>query len=213
MRTKIRFRTEAGLHQERLMISSTLAFALLDDGISGVFNSPMIIPVAGCVMILGIVATSIWAGVRSQEIKSHERLALLAQGIQPEPNWDQATVKAAAAGDIGGQWARTNDGSKARRAGIVLVSVGVGLILFFFALTVIVRAPEVLSGSAAGLIPLAIGVGFLVDARLKKREFEEYMDRGWLGGVPGADFQSQPVPPPPPAGMSPAQVSDWRPLH
>jgi hypothetical protein len=200
------------------MIFHLFAAAVLEDGIAGVFNSPFIIPVAGCLMVLGIVATSIWAGVRSQEIKSHERLALIAQGIQPEPTWFEASAKAAAAGELGAPRARMNDGSKARRAGVVLVSIGAGLILFFFALTVILRVPAVLSGGAAGLIPLAIGVGFLVDARLKKREFEEYMDRGWFGGVPptadfGSQSQAQTAPPPPPPGMSAAQASDWRPLH
>ena len=194
------------------MLFHVFAFAMWEEGIAGVFNSPFIIPVAGCLMILGIVATSIWAGVRSQEIKSHERLALIAQGKQPEPTWDETTVKAAAAGGAFGR-GRMNDGSRARRAGVVLVSIGLGLILFFFALTVILREPDVLCGGAAGLIPLAIGVGFLVDARLKKREFEEYMERGWLGPMPAGEFSSQAAAPPPPASVSAAQAADWRPLH
>jgi hypothetical protein len=50
-----------------------------------------------------------------------------------------------------------------RRTAIVLISSGVGLILFFLTLTWIVDEHEVLSGAAIGLIPLAIGVGFLID--------------------------------------------------
>lgn len=169
-------------------------------------------------MILGMSVASMWAKVRSEEIKSHERLAKIAQGIPLEPTWDEATVKAAAVGVTAPALATSrgkfNDGSGARRAGIVLVSIGVGLFLFFFALTVILRVPEVLSGGAAGLIPFAIGVGFLVDARHKRRDFEQYMERGWLGAVvPSQDVQGQPVPPPPPVGMTAAQASDWRPLH
>jgi hypothetical protein len=62
----------------------------------------------------------------------------------------------------------------ARRAGIVLVSVGAGLILFFLVLTAILHVREVLAGAAAGLIPLAIGVGFFIDYNLQKRELSRF---------------------------------------
>jgi len=64
--------------------------------------------------------------------------------------------------------------SNARRAGIVLVSLGVGLVLFFAALSVVVHVREVLAGAAAGLIPLAIGIGFFVDYNLQKRELSRF---------------------------------------
>jgi hypothetical protein len=64
--------------------------------------------------------------------------------------------------------------SNARRAGIVLVSTGLGLILFFITLTAIVRERDVLAGAAAGLIPLAIGIGFFVDYNLQKRELSRF---------------------------------------
>ncbi len=195
------------------MVFDLLAMAMLD---GSWFYSPFIIPVAGCAMILGIVASGAWARVRSLEIKSQERLARIAHGLPVEPDWDQATAREAA--QVAGQMTpaapkphgRPKDGSGARRAGMVLVSVGVGLFAFFAALTMIVQVREVLSGGAAGLIPFAIGIGFLIDARLKKREFERYMEMerfgGWNAGALGS-----PVPPPPPAGMTAAQASDWRP--
>jgi hypothetical protein len=64
--------------------------------------------------------------------------------------------------------------SNARRAGIVLVSVGTGLMLFFFALTAIIGQREILSGAAAGLIPFAIGIGFFIDYHLQKRELSRF---------------------------------------
>lgn len=196
------------------MIFDLLTMVLFDSGIAAVFNSPFVVPVAGCLMILGIAATSIWARVRSQEIRSHERLARIAQGLPVGPEWDDRENRAMdfnAASERVPFTGKVNDGSGARRAGVVLVSIGVGLFAFFFALTVILRVPEVLSGGAAGLIPLAIGIGFLVDARIKKREFEQRFAAGWYArpeiGVPGVE----PVmPPPPPAGMTAAQASDWR---
>ncbi len=62
----------------------------------------------------------------------------------------------------------------ARRTGIVLTSVGVGLILFFVVLTAILQVREVLSGAAAGVIPLAIGIGFFIDYHLQKRELSRF---------------------------------------
>ena len=62
----------------------------------------------------------------------------------------------------------------ARRAGIVLVSVGLGLMLFFIALYVILNERDVLAGAAVGIIPLAIGIGFFVDYNLQKRELSRF---------------------------------------
>ena len=61
------------------MIFDLLGITFLDGGIAAVFNTPFIIPVAGGVMVGCIVVASVWAGVRSQEIKSQERLARIAQ--------------------------------------------------------------------------------------------------------------------------------------
>ncbi len=201
------------------MLFDLLGMWFLESGIVGVLNSPFIVPVTGCLMILGISATSIWARVRSQEMKSQERLARIAHGLPVEPDWHEATVRGATAatGGPGAEVARLrgklNDGSGARRAGVVLVSIGAGLILFFLALAIILRVLPVLSGGAAGLIPFAMGVGFLVDARLKKREFDRYTERGYFGAAPSREYQGQPMPPPPTSEMSAVQASDWRPLH
>ena len=182
------------------------------------FYSPFIIPVAGCAMILGIVASGAWARVRSLEIKSQERLARIAHGLPVEPDWDQATVRAATE-QIAGPTApgapkqpgRPNDGSGARRAGVVLTAIGAGLFLFFAILAATLEIRAVFTGALAGVLPLAIGIGFLVDAKFKKEEFERRFAAGWhatpnLG--PGAGLTP---PPPPPSGMTPAQASDWRP--
>jgi hypothetical protein len=57
---------------------------------------------------------------------------------------------------------------------MVLISVGIGLILFGIVLTAIERDREVFTVAAAGLIPLAIGVGFFVDYKLQREELERY---------------------------------------
>jgi hypothetical protein len=197
------------------MLFDLLTMVLFDSGIAAVFNSPFVVPVAGCLMILGISATSIWARVRSQEIRSHERLARIAQGLPVEAEWQERDSRAMGADAPAERMqpsGKVNDGSGARRAGVVLVSVGVGLFAFFFALTVILRVPAVLSGGAAGLIPLAIGIGFLVDARIKKNEFERRFAAGWYSRPQISGAGPEPAtPPPPPFGMTPAQASDWQP--
>jgi len=64
--------------------------------------------------------------------------------------------------------------SNARRAGIILVSSGIGIMLFFITLKIILGEREILSGAAVGLIPLAIGIGFFVDYHLQKRELSRF---------------------------------------
>ena len=194
--------------------------------LAGVFNSPFVVPVAGCAMIGSIVVAGIWSGVRTREIKSHERLARIAQGLPVEPEWDgeavrQATTQVAAPALK--QYGSPNDGAGARRAGIVLSSIGFGLIVFFAFLAIVLRERDVFSGAAAGIIPLAIGIGFFVDANHRRRDYDRWLEVARSGapgfGLPaynaiGTDTAVNPaVPPPPPVGMTPAQASDWRPLH
>jgi len=64
--------------------------------------------------------------------------------------------------------------SGARRAGVVLVSIGFGVVLFGILLSMILQVREVLTVSACGLIPLAIGIGFFVDYGLQKRELARF---------------------------------------
>ncbi len=51
---------------------------------------------------------------------------------------------------------------------------GVGISVFGLLLTWIVREHDVLVVAAAGLIPLAIGIGFFVDYELQKRELSRF---------------------------------------
>ncbi len=60
--------------------------------------------------------------------------------------------------------------ANARRAASILISIGVGLILFFVALTWILGERAILCGAATGVIPLCIGIGFVFDYNLQKRE-------------------------------------------
>jgi hypothetical protein len=74
----------------------------------------------------------------------------------------------------------------ARRAAIVLVSVGVGLTLFFVTLSYILQERDVLAGAAVGIIPLAIGIGFFIDYQLQKRELARFGLE--VGAEPGSSL-------------------------
>jgi hypothetical protein len=134
--------------------------------------SPFIVPVAGCAMVLGIVVARIWSGMRKRELESRERLAAIAQGIAPPPTAEELVLTQAPRQAGSSQRRQAN----IRLTGIVLVSAAAGIVLFFVVLAAILLNRDVLCGAATGLIPLGIGVGFLIDSRIQAREIQEAKD-------------------------------------
>ena len=132
--------------------------------------SPFIVPVAGCAVGAVAIVSGIWFEAQQRRNKAEQRMAMIARGVPIAE-----IEKLLGSGD---EEKRVRDPLRslgnARRAGIVLVSLGVGLVLFFAALSVVVHVREVLAGAAAGLIPLAIGIGFFVDYNLQKRELSRF---------------------------------------
>jgi hypothetical protein len=144
-----------------------MVLAMLAD-VGDVARSPFIVPVAGCIMVLGIVVAGIWSSVRTREIQGQERLAAIARGVPVPPTVEELAImhgKPAADG-------RRRRGN-VRLGGIVLLGTAAGLILFFIALAAVLRERDVLCGAAVGLIPLGVGVGLLIDAGIQKRENPE----------------------------------------
>ena len=133
--------------------------------------SPFIVPVAGCLVGAVAIISGIWLEGHKRRMKSEERIAMLARGVPLAEIEKMLGVGDEEKPPIKDPLRSLGN---ARRTGIVLVSVGVGLILFFLVLTAIVQVREVLSGAAAGLIPLAIGVGFFIDYNLQKRELSRF---------------------------------------
>jgi hypothetical protein len=134
------------------------------------WDSPFVVPVAGCFMILGIVVAGIWSGTRNREMESQERLAAIAKGIVPPPTKDELAITHAFQGAPTVNTLRKRNG--VRTGGWVLVGVGSGIVLTCALIAYIVGERDVLCGSAAGLIPLGIGVGLLIDAQIQTRELE-----------------------------------------
>jgi hypothetical protein len=120
--------------------------------------------------VVGIVAivASIAGGAYKQRLKTEQRLAMLARGMGAGDIEKVLSSEGRAAKDP------LQGLASARRTGIVLISTGVGVILSFLLLAWIVNDHEVLSGGAFGLIPLSIGVGFLIDYSMQKRELAHF---------------------------------------
>lgn len=136
-----------------------------------VLSGGLIVPVVAMMIPIVAIIGGIWMQAHSNRLRADQRMAMIARGMSiaeiekllGKPGEDMRPPKDPLRG-LG----------NARRAGIVLVSVGIGLIVFFLVLTAILRVHEVLSGAAAGLIPLAIGIGFFVDYSLQKRELSRF---------------------------------------
>src|SRR5947209_6997260 len=137
-----------------------------------VLRTPLIVPLGAFVVAIVAVVSGIWSQMHAKRLKAEQRMAMIARGMS--------------IADIEKLLGNSEDEDKrppkdpmrslsnARRTGIILVSSGIGLMLFFIALTVVVQTREVLSGAAVGLIPLAIGIGFFIDYNLQKRELSRF---------------------------------------
>ncbi len=102
------------------------------------------------VLVCGIPIAVIYAFYRVRKLRSEERLAAIAKGL-PVPF--EADLPHPA---------------KSRRAGILLLAGGLGYGLTFALISLIER--DALVAAAFGVIPVAIGIGFFIDAMLARRE-------------------------------------------
>jgi hypothetical protein len=141
--------------------------------IMGAFGSPFIVPLGAFLVAIVAIISGIAGQAHARKLKAEQRMAMVQRGMPAE----QIDLLLKSTRDDGEE-IKTRDPLRslgnARRTAVVLVSVGVGLILFGILLTLIERDREVLTVSACGLIPLAIGIGFFVDYALQKRELARF---------------------------------------
>jgi hypothetical protein len=140
----------------------------------GELSSPFIVPLGAFLVAIVAIVSGIVGQAHARRIKAEQRMAMIQRGMPVE----QIDMLLKSSKDDVDEGSRTRDPLRslgnARRAGIVLVSVGVGVVLFGILLALIVREREVLAVAACGLIPLAIGIGFFVDYHLQKRELARF---------------------------------------
>jgi hypothetical protein len=140
----------------------------------GILATPFIVPLGAFLVAIVAIISGIAGQAHARRIKAEQRMAMLQRGMTVE----QIDLLLRPSNENGEEDVKARDPlrslAKARRSAIVLVSVGVGVVLFGLLLSVIVEEREVLAVSACGLIPLAIGIGFFVDYGLQKRELARF---------------------------------------
>ena len=103
------------------------------------------------IMSLGIPLGAMYTYYHVRKLRSEERLAAIARGVDipMEPELSQ--------------------GARSRRWGILLVTGAMGYIAAF-GLVARLTEPEAWTAAAFGVIPLAVGMGFLLDWTLIRRD-------------------------------------------
>lgn len=108
------------------------------------------IGLAAVVLSLGIPLAAIYAFYRVRKLKTDERLAAIAKGVSVP------------------QESELPHHARSRRAGILLVAGGLGYSLTFALISRV--EPDAMTAAAFGIIPVAIGIGYFIDATLIRRE-------------------------------------------
>jgi len=122
------------------------------------------------VAIVAIVSGVVSEGNR-QRLTAEQRMAMIARGM-PADDIDRLLTKAIV--DSRPVKDPMQSLANARRTAIVLISSGIGLALFFIVLAYILSERDVLAGAAVGLMPLAVGIGFVIDYNLQKRDLSRF---------------------------------------
>ena len=116
--------------------------------------APELIGLVAVILTCGIPVAGFYTYYRVRKLRTEEGLAALAQGtsIPVEPDLSQF--------------------ARSRRAGILLVSGGLGFILMFALIARFSGEPETMVAGSFGVLPLAIGLGYFVDAALTRRDLK-----------------------------------------
>jgi uncharacterized protein DUF6249 len=105
---------------------------------------------AAVVMALGIPMAAMYTFFRVRKLRSDERMAALARGVDVPMQAD------------------LSESARSRRSGILLVAGALGYIATF---ALIGRVePDATIAATFGIIPLAVGIGFFVDHVLIRRD-------------------------------------------
>ena len=134
--------------------------------------SPFVVPLGAFLVAIVAIAGGIFSQAHARRLKADQRMGMLARGIPLAEI--EAVLKTAKDEDERPVKDPMRSLGNARRTAVVLISSGLGLMLFFAVISFILHERDVLTGVAIGLIPLAIGLGFVVDYQLQKREMARF---------------------------------------
>jgi hypothetical protein len=105
---------------------------------------------AAVVMSLAVPLAAIYAFYRVKKLRSEERLAAIAKGVTV-PISEELPPHA-----------------RSRKAAILLTAGGIGYVLTFVVLGRF--EPDAAEAAVFGILPIAIGVGYFIDAFMVRRE-------------------------------------------
>lgn len=111
-----------------------------------------LIGLVAVILSLGIPIAGMFTYYRVRKLRSEERLAAIARGVDipMEPEMSQAV--------------------RSRRWGILCISGAVGYMATFAVISQVASERDALAAAAFGFIPLAVGIGYLIDASMHRRE-------------------------------------------
>ena len=134
--------------------------------------SPLMIPLAAFAVAIVAIVSGVVSEAHKVRLKAEQRMTMVARGMSAA-DIDKLL------GKVGNDAVKAprdpmRSLGNARRAATVLISSGLGIVLFGLLLTWIMREQDVLVVAACGLIPIAIGIGFVVDYGMQKRELARF---------------------------------------
>ena len=103
---------------------------------------------------LGIPIAALYTYYRVRKLRTEERLAAIARGVSVPMGTELSPA------------------ARSRRAGILLVSGALGYLVTFGLIAQIAREPQTWVAAVFGIIPLAIGIGYFLDATLIRRDLQ-----------------------------------------
>ena len=130
----------------------------------------LLIPIVAILMVLGVVVAGIWGQAQARRIKAEQRMAMLARGL---PIAEIERLLGAGEGEASATRDPLRSLGRVRRTALILTSFGIGVIGFGL-VVVAISDREKLWVPGAGLVPLAIGLGFLVDYAMQRRELARF---------------------------------------
>jgi cadmium resistance protein CadD (predicted permease) len=104
------------------------------------------------ILVCSVPLAVIYAFYRVRQLKSQERLAAIEKGVSVPID------------------AELPHPARSRRAGILLITGGLGFSLAFFLISRM--EPDAMTAAALGVIPISIGVGYFIDSTLARRDFQ-----------------------------------------
>ena len=111
-----------------------------------------LIGLVAVIMGLGIPMAGMYTYYRVRKLRSEERMAAIARGVNVP------------------MVAELSEAARSRRWGILLVSTAIGFIVMFGLIATIEREADTWVGAAVAALPLAVGIGYFIDATLIRRD-------------------------------------------